>query len=202
MGIKDNVESIQVSTHFDRITQWLCPPDPSTNLNKARELHQQGTGQWLLYSDQYKSWKATPASFLWLCGKPGSGKTILSSTIIIDLQHHKTSSQNLLYFYFNFTDGSKRSTENAIRSLITQLYHKNASTRGVLDPIYKLSSEKPGIEKLKLVFEAMLHVCGDAWIILDGLDECETRGQHAAGGITQWIKSIRLSTNVHLLVTS
>jgi hypothetical protein len=36
--------------HIDKIRGWLAAPDPSTNLNKAQELRQPGTGQWLLDS--------------------------------------------------------------------------------------------------------------------------------------------------------
>lgn len=201
-AIKENVENFQADAHFAKITAWLSPPDPSTNLNEARKLHYSGTGQWLLESDRYQLWKMTPASFLWLYGIPGCGKTILSSTVITDLQQHNGASLTLLYFYFNFTDKSKRSTENAMLSLICQLYHQDIVARGVLDKIYAGANGRPGIEKLKTTLTDMLGVSKEAWIVLDGLDECESRGQHAADGVMPWIKSIRSAVNVHLLVTS
>lgn len=120
----------------------------------------------------------------------------------MDLQQHESSFQTLIYFYFTFNDKSKQSTESAIRSLICQLYHKKTDTRMVLDQVYASTKEQPSIERLKTTFQAMLEKCGGVWIVLDALDECETRGQHSVDGITLWIKSIRSSTNARLLVTS
>ncbi|KAJ6789603.1 hypothetical protein PWT90_09841 [Aphanocladium album] len=199
------IDVLESYAYLARVIKWLSSPDPSTNLNKARELHQHGTGQWLLDSDRYQSWTTTPSSFLWLYGIPGCGKTILSSTVVTNLQQQNTCSQGLLYFYFDFSDVSKRSTENAIRSLICQLYLKEAATREILDSIYETSANtggKPGIQTLSNTLKVMLDKCVSAWIVLDGLDECETRDQHGADGLMQWIKGIRSCKNVHLLVTS
>lgn len=58
---------------------------------------------------------------MWLNGIPGCGKTVLSSSIIEDLQ--KSSSDALsaiLYFYFDFNDIRKQTIDNALRSLVWQ----------------------------------------------------------------------------------
>ena len=202
---KTRVQSLQTSAHLDKIVQWLSAPDPSTNLNKARELHQPGTGQWLLDSDKYRSWKTQPGSFLWLYGIPGCGKTILSSTVVADLQRHPLTSQGLLYFYFIFTDVEERSTENAVRSLINQLYNKNTEAQEVLDNFYTLHEkgrEQPTCSSLQKVLQNMIAKCLDVWIILDGLDECETRGEIATNSVMLWVRELRHSPNVHILITS
>lgn len=203
---KTRVQNLQTSAHFDKIVQWLLAPDPSTNLNKARELHQPGTGQWLLDSDKYRSWKTEQGSFLWLYGIPGCGKTILSSTIVTDLQRHPLTSDGLLYFYFIFTDVEKRSTENAVRSLIVQLYNKNTEAQEVVDTLYNThekGGKQPTCSSLQKILQAMITECLDIWIILDGLDECETRGENATNSVMLWIKELRHSLhNVHILITS
>lgn len=114
-------------------------------------------------------------------------------------------SQGLLYFYFDFTDESKRSTGSAIRSLIRQLYDTKTATQEVLNLLYQNSlakGDRPGIQVLASTLQAMLDKCDGVWIVLDGLDECETRGQRATDGVMAWVKNIRSRTNVHLLVTS
>lgn len=203
---KVNVLSLQASTHFDTVTKWLSAPDSSTNLNKARELHQPGTGQWLLDSGKYQSWKANRGSFLWLHGIPGCGKTILSSTVIGDLEKDPLVSGKLLFFYFDFTDINKRSTENAVRSFIDQLYRKNAGARRLVDSLYASyaqSGGQPPHSSLQVALQGIINNLDEAWIVLDGLDECETRGQHVASGIIPWIKNLKdTSPNIHLLVTS
>ncbi|KAL2010787.1 hypothetical protein VTN00DRAFT_3505 [Thermoascus crustaceus] len=67
-------------------------------------LQHKGSGLWFLQSEVFANWKMRSNSFLWLHGKPGCGKTILSCTIVEDLMRTSSSSQALLYFYFDFND--------------------------------------------------------------------------------------------------
>jgi adenylylsulfate kinase-like enzyme len=55
---------------------------PLCNYQKALKQRQHDTGLWCLDREQYASWKTDDASLLWQYGIPGSGKTILSSTIL------------------------------------------------------------------------------------------------------------------------
>lgn len=109
----------------------------------------------------------------------------------------------MLYFYFNFTDAAKRSTENAVRSLIHQLYGNCAMTQPVLDSLYAAydKSGQPAHSELQDTLLAMISATDEVWIILDGLDECETEGRQPVDGVIPWIKRLRMP-NVHLLVTS
>lgn len=184
----------------------MSPIDPSINFHKARELHHRGTCQWLLDSKAYISWRTNRGSFLWLHGIPGCGKTILSSTVVNDLHQNATTSQGLLYFYFDFTDAEKRSVENALRSLISQLYRKREITRPDLDTLYtscKENGTQPNHASLQSVFQSMIQRCADIWIVIAALDECEVRNEFTADGLLPWIRKLRYSvSNVHLLVTS
>ncbi|PMB70810.1 Vegetative incompatibility protein HET-E-1 [Beauveria bassiana] len=204
--VRASVQSLHTSSHLDKITNWISAPDPSTDLNKARQLHQPGTGQWLLLSEQYQLWKTARNSFLWLYGIPGCGKTVLSSTAITDLCDDEETSPNLVYFYFNFADVEKRSTEKAVRSLIDQLYRKCTPAQGLLNSFYAPYQKAGGQsseDALQEILQAMMQECGEVWLVLDGLDECETRSQNAVGGTMPWIQKLRGSlTNIHLLVTS
>ncbi|UQC85448.1 pfs domain-containing protein [Colletotrichum lupini] len=89
-----------------QIHAWLAPPDASANFNEAAGHHHKGTGQWFLDSKEYLKWKTAACSSLWLYGRPGCGKTVLSSTIVNDLQRIGIE---CLYFYFTFTDTRKQS---------------------------------------------------------------------------------------------
>ncbi|KAK6843411.1 hypothetical protein PG987_004271, partial [Apiospora arundinis] len=185
--IKYGVEELQADGHLDKIRRWLSPLDPSTNLNKAREQHCRGTGQWFLDSDQYFKWKTDRHPFLWLNGIPGCGKTIFSSSVVADLEQ-STASESLIYFYFGFNNIEKQSLEKAVRSLIAQLYYKRKDTRADVDTLYR---------------SYMLQRVGEVWLILDALDECHLQDDSFANGLLLWIKRIRESgVNVHMLVTS
>ncbi|TLS21185.1 uncharacterized protein PpBr36_10655 [Pyricularia pennisetigena] len=199
---------MQQDQHLQKIIKWLAPPDVSTNDNKALEQRYGNTGQWFLRSEEYSQWKATSKYSLWLHGIPGCGKTILSSIIIDDLRHARSYSDNLLYFYFDFSDTSKQSLENAIRSLVYQLYQKNPSTyQGYLHSLYSScenGSRMPTINLLHETLEEMAQQIGELWIVLDALDECQTRKGAKNEGLLSWMKGLlKVSrANIHFLFTS
>ncbi|KAJ7059427.1 hypothetical protein C8F01DRAFT_1295200 [Mycena amicta] len=106
--------------HLDgSIRSWLKAPDARTNHNTAWELHDGNTGNWLLRSFEYKSWKSTSSSLFWINGKPGAGKTIICSTVIEDLL--VTPGSVLAYFYFYYGEANKQSPRGMLCSLISQL---------------------------------------------------------------------------------
>lgn len=194
------------SHHVQEIQRCLAPPDPSTNYNKALRQRHPNSGQWFLQNAGYSAWKSKQNSFLWLHGIPGCGKTVLSSTIIEDLTKGG-SSQRPLYFYFDFNEASKQSLEKAVRSLIMQLYIEREDVRKHLDSLYsscEIGGKQPSIDPLCKAFQDMVQQASEVWIILDALDECQTRKDFPDGGLLPWVGNLLESrqTHVHLLVTS
>ncbi|KAI1774269.1 hypothetical protein F4818DRAFT_448840 [Hypoxylon cercidicola] len=201
--IRAGVERGQAHSHFNQVISWLSPPDPSTNLNTALKRRNPGSGQWLLRHAGYSTWKSEPNSFLWLHGIPGCGKTILSSTVVEDLRN--THPDNHLYFYFDFTDSDKQHLDNAIRSLISQLYHQREDVREHLHLLHSSCGrgrQQPSLELLCTTFQDMVQQVGEVCIVLDALDECSTRNEYRTG-LLQWIQNLRnTQMDIHLLVTS
>lgn len=198
------VQNIRTNKHSDDIMKWLAAPDPSANLNKAIKARHKGSGKRLLESEAYISWKSGQNSFLWLYGIPGCGKTILTSTIIEDLQNNQGSSQTLLYFYFDFTDSRKQSFENTIRCLVSQMYYQNENAQKHLDTLYlacRGGTDEPRCDSLQKTFSNMSDEIGEIWIVLDALDECTSRTE-----LLSWLRDLAQNsqpqTNIHLLVTS
>ncbi|KAM0637328.1 hypothetical protein ACHAQF_008840 [Verticillium nonalfalfae] len=170
----DGVRGIISKQRQDDVHIWLSPPDPSTNVNRALQLRHTDSGQWFLRSGEYSSWRTEPNSFLWLNGKPGCGKTILSSTIIEDLQKSGSHTQTLLYFYFDFNDAAKQSLESMVRSLIYQLYCHTPGVQNPLDSLYSTCTSgksQPRTDSLCATFQHMMDLAGEVRIILDALDE-------------------------------
>jgi len=202
--MRSNVEELSLQNRQEKVDRWLSPSNPSTNYNKALEQRQHGTGQWFFQNESYLRWRTERGSLLWLYGIPGCGKTILSSTIIEELQKRKDISI-LLYFYFDFTDTHKQSLESVLRSLISQLYNKEEDVRTHLDLFYSCQSggQQPSIKSLCTIFRDTIKIAGEVWIVLDALDECQTRKSSPDGGLFNWIWDLRNSqVNIHFLVTS
>ncbi|KAL1387464.1 hypothetical protein HDK64DRAFT_134977, partial [Phyllosticta capitalensis] len=204
--IKTSIEDTQAESQWREALSWLSAPDPWTNYDKALRQRHPGSGQWLLENPTYLAWKTRPNSFLWLHGIPGCGKTVLSSTVIEDLGRADASAKPV-YFYFDFADINKQSLENAIRSLMRQLYLQREEVQDKLNTLYAEhgnGTQKPELEALNATFQSMIHQIGEVWIVLDALDECPSRNEYPTGGLLQWIGSLLgpHQSNVHLLITS
>ncbi|KAL1613693.1 hypothetical protein SLS54_010390 [Diplodia seriata] len=125
--------------------------------------------------------------------------------------HPRSDSQSWpkdpIYFYFDFNDTSKQSLENAIRSLVCQLYCKARGVQRELDALYESCQKgysQPSMETLCTTLQSMIRQAGEVWIVLDALDECPNRTQKSNEGLLSWLERLMASqqTNVHLLVTS
>jgi hypothetical protein len=163
------------------IHQWLGPPDPSSNYHKALKQRQPGTGQWLLECEQYANWKENPASWLWLYGIPGCGKTILSSTILEDLLRCKDDPGKIItYFYFDFIDAQKQSAELMLRSLIYQLVRQSSLIPASLDFHYSAhekGNRQLSLETLLLMTRQIIQEMPQVYVLIDALDECAQRAE-------------------------
>ncbi|KAK4159781.1 putative nacht and ankyrin domain protein [Cladorrhinum sp. PSN259] len=202
------VRELTIDSHLEKIRSWLKLPDPSRNFNNAQALHHENTSQWFLNSEAYLKWKEAylkgAKGSLWLNGIPGCGKTTISSSIIADLEQSAAFSPSLIYFYFDFNDVEQQSFENALRSLVAQLYDKRTEARAEVDILYSSCGDgarQPSITELRKVFLMMLQQVGETWIVLDALDECFT--DSLRDGLLPWIEDLRKSDlDIHVLVTS
>ncbi|KAL5356682.1 hypothetical protein BJX96DRAFT_124815 [Aspergillus floccosus] len=195
------VQNLSTTHMQEKIRLWLKPQDPSTNQINALSQRHPDTGLWFLQGTAFEQWKTQRNSFLWLCGSAGCGKSILASSIIEDLGGSLDPSR-FVYFYFDFNDSRKQTFDGMIRSVTEQLYSKQEPCRDILDAAYAShwnGNNQPDTKTLCGLFARMVEQAHEIWIVLDALDECNTRGE-----LLPWLKSLLQgqSGHVHLLVTS
>ncbi|KAK3613520.1 hypothetical protein LTR56_027832 [Elasticomyces elasticus] len=159
---------------ISKVASWLSAPDPRSNHYSARGLHEAGTGDWMLQSPQYQQWKDGDVRHLWLCGKVGSGKTVLFSTIANDVRNHceVTPRSGFAVFYFSFTDEQKQSYDDLLRSLIYQLGCKDP----ILSTLFQAHQQSSQDTLSPRDLNRMLKICIESYdrvtLMLDALDEC------------------------------
>ncbi|KAH9011776.1 hypothetical protein EDB84DRAFT_1424602 [Lactarius hengduanensis] len=159
------------------LRKWVAPPDPSVNYNTAFGAHHEGTAEWCTKGNTLANWKAS-GSLLWIHGKPGAGKSILSSAIIRDIKPMSNAgSAFLAYFYFDFKDKAKQDTRALLSSLLVQLSDQSDIFCDALYSLYsahKQGSEQPTDESLSQCLKYMLTTVGPVpiYLVLDALDEC------------------------------
>ncbi|KAL2267118.1 hypothetical protein VTJ83DRAFT_4395 [Remersonia thermophila] len=181
-GLREAVTTAADDKERGALLDWLCDVDPSVSYNTARESHREGTGNWLLASLPFKRWESSPRSLLWLHGKAGSGKTILSSVVIKHLRdkYQDLPDTALVYFYFTFSDATKQNAPAMISSLVKQLCCCRPDTpRPINDLVrYKERGERPDLLTLEAAFVAAARGFSKVFIVVDGLDESPTlRGE-------------------------
>jgi hypothetical protein len=167
-------------------------------------LRQVGTGSWFLESDEYAAWKTDPASFLWLHGIPGCGKTILSSVILENVLQYCADDPGRIvaYFYFDFNDTEKRSPDSMVRSLICGLSQQCVKIPTSLEHLFSScenGQRQPPLDSLLEVLYRTIQEFPQSYIILDALDECTDRAELTA--ILERMAGWNLDES-HLLVTS
>lgn len=176
---KNTTLNIHSGMERERIHHWLSAPDPSTNHNRATRNRQAKTGSWFLESESFTHWKEQN-SLLWLHGKPGCGKTVLSSTIInaVLQECQSKSGVAVAYFYFDFNDLEKQKSDRMIRSLITQLSRKSTKKLDTLEALFSRCNNgerQPEFEGLMIVLKEVVESFDRTYIVLDALDECSDR---------------------------
>jgi hypothetical protein len=194
----------QQSYEFRKIVAWLAPPDPGTNHATARQHHESQTGDWLLKSTQYTNWKTGAASHLWMYGKAGCGKTILSSTAIEDIRDtcQKDADASYAFFYFSFSDKRKQSDGDLLRSLVAQLGWREPGL-SMLRQAYKNARQGvPGPNELEKILLASIRSCSKVYLLVDALDECPEYNETRQSVLARIERLTQDASNLKILATS
>ena len=177
LDVYEHVKSIKRLGRKKDILDWLSAPDPWINYQNACRSGHAATGLWFLESEEFSQWKMDANSLLWLHGKAGCGKTVLSSTVITEIlrQCSHSSGSSLAYFFFDFNDSEKQRSSMMIRSIITQLYSQSYDARIEVESLFSScqDGQQPAdLETLMITLQAAIRKSEHTYIVLDALDEC------------------------------
>lgn len=143
------------------------------------------TCKWLLEKSEYRSWLDVSMlhdhrGFLWIKGKPGTGKSTLMKFALANA--NKTMKKTIITsFFFNARgQGLEKSTMGTYQSLLCQLLQRLPRLQNVFDSL-ELSASGIGqhrqwsMESLKTLLEQAILSLGDSPLVcfIDALDECD-----------------------------
>ncbi|KAF9224620.1 ankyrin [Gyrodon lividus] len=161
--------------------RWLNGLACTVKHEDTYALRQAETCTWLPETEIYQSWRRGDIPFLWLEGKPGSGKSVLASSVIHDLKRSRYDEEVLVFFYCDFRNERSTSAPEVMRSLLTQLLRlANVDDVDCRDSVPELvereaeGTEPPNDMKLLTCLvrsAAKLHQ--QPLIVIDALDECK-----------------------------
>jgi ABC-type dipeptide/oligopeptide/nickel transport system ATPase component len=127
---------------------------------------------------KFEDWTSM-GSLLWICGKPGSGKSVLCSAIIKHAMSLRDAGlASLAYFYFDFRDKDKKQdTRNFVTSLLVQLSAYSSPCCKIISGIYSnhgKGTQRASDDALMDCLQQMLLVAAHQpiYLVVDALDEC------------------------------
>ncbi|OCL09419.1 hypothetical protein AOQ84DRAFT_375857 [Glonium stellatum] len=189
----EDMKSMLETRHKDdmvrRGLQWIQPPEFMLDLERAQDLREDGTTDWLFCEPLFKKWRALELSSrcakakgkfgtyaLWVHGNPGCGKTILASSVVDELRD--IDHRQVFYFFFRSGTSRLENATAAYRAILAQILQANRQDQEMIDKIsFVMSNTSDGqavASKHELIdlLRLCLHSTDDSYVILDGVDEC------------------------------
>ena len=158
---------------------WLSSI-PMTQVHQTiSDRAEKGSGQWVLDSEIFGKWHRGEITQLWGWGIPGAGKTVIASIIINHLRRQRSDDMKLdigiafLYLKYNETD---QTLDNILGNLLRQFVQEMESIPSSLIDLYehhRSRNTSPSSDELVEILRFMLDSFKEAFLIVDGLDECE-----------------------------
>ncbi|KAL8855889.1 MAG: hypothetical protein Q9178_007454 [Gyalolechia marmorata] len=184
------------------ILEWFSPLDFYKAQQDVFGRREEGTGRWLIHSDEFQKWIAGSERTLCCYGIPGAGKSVLASVVVDYLRNEFTSGDSfgVAAAYCNFKEVEMQDPVNILGGLCMQLIDNSESFPKRLVDLYKSHKEKktrPGLKDVIKVFDDVLKSLKTAYLIVDALDECSSGVRDI---LVQELKAIKSTTS--LIVTT
>lgn len=160
------------------ILDWLTPADYSTQQSDFIRRRQEGTGEWLLKSNEFQEWVRQSKQTLFCLGIPGAGKTIVTSIVVEDLctGFQNDTSIGIAYLYCNFRRQQEQKPEDLLAGLLKQLVQEQPSILDNLRGLYNRHKSKRTCSSFGEISKVLHSVVTDyskAFIFIGALDECQ-----------------------------
>ncbi|KAK3312876.1 hypothetical protein B0H66DRAFT_447491, partial [Apodospora peruviana] len=174
------------------------------NIRTARKA--EGTGRWLLRTDQFRQWRDGDKRTLWCHGIPGAGKTILTSIIVDQLmtQRADNGTTACLYVYFDHREQKRQDVKNLFPNLLAQLVRARDHVSREVNNLHQAFRRKgmpPTPDEYLQVLASEIKSLYRVYIVVDALDECAHDAE--LNTRNEFVGALRrLPKTAHLLFTS
>ena len=154
--LSQGVELDSVAKHRKSIRDSLRFDEAETRRAAIKNAHIE-TCRWLLQQSEYQDWldcnkMAEHRGFLWIKGKPGTGKSTLMKFAVTHIERTMSKELTSISFFFNARGRElEKSTVGMYRSLLLQVFEKLPRLQAVLDSLKP--SATPGQWDLKTLKE-------------------------------------------------
>jgi len=185
---------------------WLTQIDHAPQQSDFISRRQEGTGRWLLDSDEFQRWIDQNEQTLFCPGMPGAGKTMITSIVVDDLctRFENDDSIGIAYIYCNFRQQQNQKPADLLACLLRQLVQGRPSLPDGINRLYerhKAKRTRPSYDEISQILQSVTSSYSRTFIVIDALDECGI----SDGGRRKFLGEIfnlRAKTGTSLFATS
>ena len=159
------------------VIRWVDAVSTHDTYHTAKNARHRETCDWIVQLKEFQDWlniadRPAGARVLWLHGKPGSGKTILSARIAEYLYQERPKSF-ALYFCF-YAAENKRSCNGIVRGWIAQILKDDDEAFNLTADNYKdRDGSTANVNEIWHLFRLINKQEKPRYYLVDGFDECE-----------------------------
>ncbi|KAK3374690.1 hypothetical protein B0H63DRAFT_548970 [Podospora didyma] len=181
---RKNIDKQRTGQQRRDLLDVLSTFDCMSAFKQARRKRYQGTGSWLAETPAFQSWKESQAnSVLWLSGKIGSGKTVLTASTIDHLFIQRQPDESVLFVLPNFSDACSLDAETILRSLARQSLDADNLSEQFASIILRAKDSMWSTDDLTQLLKVKLSTFRQTFVVLDALDEIDAPDRRTILGV-------------------
>lgn len=208
-GMSKNMDRV-LHRHDDQerqtILDWLTSADYPSQQNDFIGRRQEGTGEWLLKSDEFQQWQNNKKHILFCPGIPGAGKTMITSIVVDHLckTFRNDPGIGIAFLFCNFRQQQEQRLMDLFLSLLKQLAQRQPSLPECITRLYKdhaRDQTRPPFSEISSALYSVIANYSRVFIIIDALDECSATD----GVLSQFLEelfSLHARTGSNIFATS
>jgi hypothetical protein len=190
------------------IGDWLTPVEYGAQQQDLYSRRQPGTGQWLLNSTAYQTWRDTRGQTLFCPGIPGAGKTMLTAIAIEALTtfYSQTPGETvgIAFVYCNFRRRDEQTADQLLANVLKQLSRQRPSLPEPLKELWAKHQERqtrPSSDEISKLLRLTASPFSRLFIVVDAVDECQASDGCRARFLAE-IRSVQKELGANVFVTS
>ncbi|CRG83829.1 Receptor-interacting serine/threonine-protein kinase 4 [Talaromyces islandicus] len=157
------------------LLDWITTIDYGPRQSDHFEKRSEGTGLWLMESDEFKTWQRGNGKALMYHGIPGAGKTILTSVVVEEMstKYYTDDTVGIAYLYCQFDQQDLRPIDLFL-SLLKQLTEGLRFIPTHLEELHdrRSGNERPTFADVLKALQSTISEYSRVFIFIDALDEC------------------------------
>ncbi|KAF0329084.1 ankyrin repeat protein [Colletotrichum asianum] len=187
------------------IAKWLSPIDFTAKHVDNLKRRQEGTGQWFLDSKVFHSWIQKDRQTLLCHGVPGTGKTILFSTIIEYLQSRfrNDPTVGVSYLILSFHRQHEHNPRNILGNILQQMYSALPAAHTAIMEAYHNHNNGTSLMSISEIIQCLRYITSRltrVYLLVDGLDEYHRDGGYHDTLLTAFLELHKIA-NIKFLAT-